>query len=292
MDSRCARAWARNSAGDRRGALEDATAAVQLAPRSGYALRVRAEVRRGLTDWSGAAADCDQAAALEAGLEAHAVRAIILVEAGEPRRALADLRAAMAAQGGVAPVTTHARSWRALGYAHAATGDWDASAAAYARAAECEPRASDNHVGRARIAAARGDVAGALAELERALALAPRGRWASHVLATVLLDAGHDPARATAACDQVLEHDPGHRLLRADRARARERLGDLAGARADLDRALETGPNDPEPWVQRALLRRRQGDLAGAREDASRARELLLDVDPRAPGLRNLLAGL
>ena len=88
------------------------------------------------------------------------------------------------------------------------------------------------------LARIKNDPAGALADLDRAIARNPQYRPAlvnkAHVLAEVL----HRPADAVAVLDQAIKHHPEHAGLRAGRAVYLARLGRREDAHCDADEAL------------------------------------------------------
>jgi hypothetical protein len=82
---------------------------------------------------------------------------------------------------------------------------------------------------------------------------------------------------ALAAFDRAVARAPGSSLAYLNRSMVYQRKGDLDRARADLDRAVRLAPNSARAYYRRSLLRRQQGDGAGADSDAKRA--LALDPD-------------
>ena len=90
------------------------------------------------------------------------------------------------------------------------------------------------------------------------------------------LSAGQDSAGALAALDRALALAPGEGRVWAERGALRGRLR-AAGARADLDRALELDPALTMAWCARGQLRASQGDRAGALEDLLQATRLAPD---------------
>jgi hypothetical protein len=81
---------------------------------------------------------------------------------------------------------------------------------------------------------------------------------------------------AVAALDRAVAQAPRSSLAYLNRGMAYRRKGNLERARADLDRAVRLAPDSARALYQRSLLRRAQGDEAGARADAQRA----LAIDP------------
>jgi Tfp pilus assembly protein PilF len=144
-----------------------------------------------------------------------------------------------------------------------------------------------------------GDPAGALACVDRSLALTPAdGRalihrahclhalhrpadaFASAAAAreaadsdAILLDSlgtfysfAGDPAQARAAYDRALELAPGHPGILFNRAAVRRFLGELAEAESDLDRVIAKSPTDYEAYKARSDLRTQTADRNHAAE--------------------------
>lgn len=122
----------------------------------------------------------------------------------------------------------------------------------------------------------RGDVAGAIAELDTVVALDPSLREARIVLAQAYLLADQNElARtllrgllATAPDDGHLLHLLGITLLQSGRA---------TEAIAELDRVVRQAPTNRYPLISRAEAYLAIGDLAGARRDADAARQVAPD---------------
>jgi hypothetical protein len=81
---------------------------------------------------------------------------------------------------------------------------------------------------------------------------------------------------ALAAFDRAVARASSSSVAYLNRGMAYQRKGDLDRARADLDRAVRLAPNSARAFYRRSLLRRQQGDDAGADADARRA----LAIDP------------
>jgi len=126
-----------------------------------------------------------------------------------------------------------------------------------------------------RVRLALNDAAGALLAAEEAAALAP-----DDAAARIAAGRAHlrlfDAASALDALHEAALHEPGPAdigILLRERARARLRAGDLAGARADAALALEREPSsaDAEALVRWCDRRRDAGPLAEPEFQAGRA---------------------
>ncbi len=79
---------------------------------------------------------------------------------------------------------------------------------------------------------------------------------------------------ALEALDEALRLDPDHPRALTTRGRARDLLGDVAGALADHGRAIELEPTLADAWANRAEAKLRVGRLRDAIPDYDRAVEL------------------
>lgn len=122
--------------------------------------------------------------------------------------------------------------WRSYADTLLAQRDWQTADLAIARALSLEPGNPDGHVLTAFARRGKGDLAGALAALDEALA-AGAGVGARRAKALWYLEAGR-PAEAAAEADRVLKESPGDEAALWARARA-ELAGNMpANARALL----------------------------------------------------------
>jgi tetratricopeptide (TPR) repeat protein len=135
------------------------------------------------------------------------------------------------------------------------------------------PPSPSERFARARELRAEGDVAGARAQLEFALATAPAYDAARLELADLLLSDGSDLELASALLAWVREPGTRGRLLSASLAELR---GDDGAAAAAYARALEVA-NDPDVRVRRALALERLGRRDEATRELERVREARRD---------------
>jgi serine/threonine-protein kinase len=116
----------------------------------------------------------------------------------------------------------------------------------------------------------RGDIAGALADFTKALAIDAGclEAWNNRGAVRHLLG---DPAGALADFDRALEIRPDYAEAYNNRGIIRHALGELTGALADFDRALELLPCYAEAVGNRATTRHVLGDWSGALADYDQA---------------------
>jgi len=277
--------------------------------------RVAARAHREADRLDEALAAADAAVALDPSAASFAVRAGIHVMRSEVAAAMADAERAVAADFG--SWRAHVAVGRAVA-SRGLRGDWELADRSLARARELRPdsvralRALGEHRSSKRpdeawalleeaLAAARtpseravvrtsraallreqGDLEGALAEHEAALAAAPGYYWALVERANVLELLG-DTEGALGDLDRVLAARPEALNARLSRASVRSAAGDYAGARADLDLVLAELPGNSAALLQRAWVRSASEDLPGALDDVREATRL----DPDNPALWN-----
>ncbi len=118
-----------------------------------------------------------------------------------------------------------------------------------------------------------GDGVGALADGERAVALAPwlARSWGLRGSARGVTG---DVEGSIADLTRALDLDPKFTLAYLNRGLARWGKGDYDGADADETKAIELEPGHARAWATRSSARLSKDDLAGAVADASRAIEL------------------
>jgi tetratricopeptide (TPR) repeat protein len=186
----------------------------------------RGDLRSAGGDQDGALADFGYVLELDPGyVDAYINRAAIFVELGEPAAARRDVTAGLA----IAPADPHllcllARLELEEGHLGGARAAADAAVRAGASVAEAWAT-------RAAVAFETDDLDIALADLTRAIELAP------------------DPA------------------MLFNRAIAHQALGNWASAEADFTLVLEAEPAEAEAWLRRATCRRHLGNANGASDD-------------------------
>ncbi|MEU7001962.1 tetratricopeptide repeat protein [Nonomuraea sp. NPDC046570] len=122
---------------------------------------------------------------------------------------------------------------------------------------------------RAQLLAQRGDLAGALAEFDAAIAADP-GYPDYYIDRGNLLHRLGRLDEALADYESAMRAGPPFPEPHYNRAEIRYATGDLHGALADLDYAIELDPGFTDAYVNRAGLLVARGELARARADAER----------------------
>lgn len=164
-------------------------------------------------------------------------------------------------------------AWHNLGMSRAAR-DPHGALADLDRAIALAPEQPLPYNSRATLREALRDLAGARADLDRAIALAPVWADPYNNRGNVRLAAG-DVAGALEDYDRALALSPDHVRARYNRAVARERQRDVAGALADMDAAIRLAPDWAHAYAMRVRYRAALNDTAGALADCERALALL-----------------
>jgi len=120
------------------------------------------------------------------------------------------------------------------------------------------------------------DLAGALADLTRAVELDPDSAEALVLRGEVYFRQRSYQA-ALADLKRGAEIDPSYPRALYNRGLARLQVGDLAGAMSDLDKHLAADSEDVWGYIGRADIRRAAGDAAGELADLNKA----VQVDPK-----------
>ena len=244
-------------------ALEDLDAALgdedpSCAPRAHFAAAL-AERRLGRLD--AALRRVDAGLALAPGVEwAHRLRAMCRYELGDPG-CVDDCARAMRLNEMVGTL------FIPLGLYRGRVSEAENIAAADAAIAK-EPGAYWAYVYRSdyKRGPSFNDNSGALADLKRAVELAPKCAWAWAYLARAHTVAG-DFSPAGAALERAVALDPGCGWIAAWKGEALRRRGDLAGATRSFDRAAGLDADYELTYAWRGALRRAQDRPAEALED-------------------------
>lgn len=148
---------------------------------------------------------------------------------------------------------------------------------------EQDPDDADLLGQRARARMQTGDLAGARADCDRALAAQPERAevWQTRGVIHLTLN---DPQAAEADFTESLKRRPADVGALMNRGTARGNRGDLAGAIADYSEVIRLNPGVVQARVLRATARKDAGDLPGAIEDLQ---DCLLFIPPNAATQRD-----
>jgi tetratricopeptide (TPR) repeat protein len=122
----------------------------------------------------------------------------------------------------------------------------------------------------------QGDIEGAIADCERAMAIDP-GLADAYNNRGAARSAQGDLDGAMTDFDRAIKINPQFAQAYNNRGNVRDKQGDLAGALADFDQAITLNPRSAEIYCNRGNARRSKGDLVGALADFEQA----VKINPR-----------
>ncbi len=164
------------------------------------------------------------------------------------------------------------------GAAYIAIRDLDAAKMAYMAAAGLQSGSSSPLLGLAEVAIFRGDLAGARAQIDEALALEPDNADGWSLDGDLKRGLG-DLAGAVASYGKAVTIQPYHLDARRNRAAALIDLNRHAEAQADIDFVLELLPDDPQAIYFNSLILGAAGDTRGAEAALRRADNIIRNYD-------------
>jgi tetratricopeptide (TPR) repeat protein len=165
-----------------------------------------------------------------------------------------------------------------------AAGDLDGAIADVEQAMALDPGHALDWGNRGRARGNKGDYQGAVADFTRAIELDPKytKAWCNRANAR---GNGGDLDGAIADYDQALALDPRYGLAWSNRGLTHCNMGAWEAAIADFDRVIDLDPAYAPVWMTRALAREKTGDTAGAIADYGHFLEIA-PGDPQAPKAR------
>ncbi|MCW8140406.1 MAG: tetratricopeptide repeat protein, partial [Planctomycetota bacterium] len=268
--------------GDLAGAFKDAARACQVAPRDPRPHVLRADLLLDRGDPSAAL----EALTLATSLRQHTAPQVWVLSA----QAHIDLgqldRAAQALGRLPATARTDGRFLFVQARLHLARGDPAAARRSLDQAIQLAPEAAELYALRATTHGMQGDPAAAEADLDQALRRAAHP--ALHLERGVLRRLRGDLRGAIEDLDACVGLDPRYARGLAERARGRFEQGDLDGALEDAGRCLALGREDPQALNVRGQVRLARGEVEAGVADLERA----LELSPTASGqdkLRELI---
>ena len=240
-------------------------------PKTAAELIRRAGTRLDSNDYTGALVDADAAVALDPrSAPAQAARAVALAWLSDPRFEAAAVKA-------LALDPKNAAPWHARAIAAEFESRQKDAEAALTTALALWPT-DDFALGRrAMLRKARGDRAGALADIDARLKLTPNDSWAN--LLRLQIVSGGDPMALAAAHADYLKSHPADLAAQRLYPAALSNTGRVTEAAAAMDAFITVHPDDEDALYQRARMRLRAGDRTGALADLGRMLALAPSAD-------------
>jgi tetratricopeptide (TPR) repeat protein len=146
---------------------------------------------------------------------------------------------------------------------HQAKGDLAGAIAEFHKALALDPKHAPAHNNLGIALATKGDLAGAIAECKKAIALDPKFAPAHYNLGNALTAKG-DLAGAIAAYHKAIALNPKHALAHTNLGNVLHKKGDLAGAIAEYNKAIAIDPKFVPAHYNLGIALATKGDLAGA----------------------------
>ncbi|MBL7857617.1 MAG: tetratricopeptide repeat protein [Cyclobacteriaceae bacterium] len=143
----------------------------------------------------------------------------------------------------------------------------------YDSAIRLEPNEADYYVNRGLSKEQRNDLAGAVQDYEKALALQPNHPLAQHNLALLTAQQGNGKA-AEAKLTEIIENDSTMLFAYIERGYQRFESGYYKGALEDYNYALKIDSLNAEVWLSRGITKEKLKDFSGALYDYTKAIDL------------------
>ncbi|HEY1932186.1 MAG TPA: XrtA/PEP-CTERM system TPR-repeat protein PrsT [Acetobacteraceae bacterium] len=155
------------------------------------------------------------------------------------------------------------------GYAQIGLKQLDAAQASFAQAEQEAPNAIEPLLAEARLAASRGDMAGAEAKIDKAVSEQPKSAEALLAKSQLLRMKG-DAAGALAVLDTLLADQPSIVQARLDRASLEIALNKTKEAGDDIDMVLKATPGNVQALYLQSVMKVQAGDFKGADAELER----------------------
>jgi tetratricopeptide (TPR) repeat protein len=138
---------------------------------------------------------------------------------------------------------------------------------------ERQPTTAVGYTNRAQFRKSIGDLAGALADYNRAIELNPKYATAYNGRGNIK-KAKHDLDGAVADYSRAIELNGGNAIAYYNRGVTKQAKGDMDGALADFNPAIQLDPKNASAYYSRGLAKAMKDDFDGALADYNRATEL------------------
>ena len=173
----------------------------------------------------------------------------------------------------VAQDSENGQAWYNLGSARLARGDMAGAFADLNRAIEYKPRQATAYLNRG-VTRMERDPKGAIADFDQVIRIVPNYADAYVNRGWTRFFGTRDTVGGIADFDEAIKKDPHHYQAHLNRAIALHQLGELVRGNADIEEAIRIRPRHPDAYYIRGQARERSGDLDGAINDYGKALHL------------------
>lgn len=253
-DAYYSRALARESLGDKQGALNDYNIYLESKPEDKEALFSRAVGRYDYGQWAMAKEDFLKLLSMPQGGETNTVY----------------FQTDQSADGETRAFTAHhdltATALNYLGLIETKLKNYGQAELYFDSVIHLHPKDPDYYLNRGIAKLHAGDSAKAILDFEKALVLNPESSLARHNLA-VLNKSKSNKDETERLLTEAIEKNPKQPHSYAERGLVRKEAGNLKGALADYNEAIRLDPGDPDYWLNRGIIKEQNKDINGALAD-------------------------
>lgn len=266
MDAYYSRALARESLGDKQGALTDYNIYLESKPEDKEALFSRAVSRYDFGQWAVAKEDFLKLLALPKGGETNTVYF-------QTDKSADGVTKAFTAHHGLKPTILNY-----LGLIETKLKNFTQAEHYFDSAISIHPNDPDYFLNRGIAKLQAGDSAKAITDFEHTLLLNPESSLARHNLA-VLKKSSSNGEETETLLTEAIEKNPRLPYSYAERGLVRMKAGNLKGALEDYDEAIRLDPADPDYWLNRGIIKEQSKDLNAALADYQHVITLKADYE-------------
>jgi tetratricopeptide (TPR) repeat protein len=151
--------------------------------------------------------------------------------------------------------------------------EWDLAIESYSQALKIAPKLTAALLGRGLAYKGKGDLDNAIKDFRAIVRVDPRGNdaFSAHLIQREVFQSKGDLKGALAELDRAVAIRPNDGSTYGLRGALKQAIGDLDGALLDLDKAVTLAPTNSLCFDNRGLARTAKGDFEGAIEDFSQA---------------------
>jgi tetratricopeptide (TPR) repeat protein len=254
MEAYYSRAMARESLGDKQGALTDYNIYLESKPEDKEALFSRAVTRYDYGQWAVAKEDFLKLLSMPEGGETNTVYF-------QTDKSADGVTKAFTAHHNLKPTILNY-----LGLIETKLKNFSKALEYFDAAVAINPNDPDYFLNRGIARLQAQDSARALADFEQTLMLNPESSLARHNLA-VLKKSTTTPEETEQLLTEAIEKNPKIPYSYSERGLVRMKAGNLKGALEDYNEAIRLDPTDPDYWLNRGVIKEQSKDLTGALAD-------------------------